>query len=210
MKQRKIVKNDKKRYQKLYVPFFLALAKILIVKDCSKHRIDMPKHCFSLQKDMNRTFEVKSYAASGEQNAWCSSFIPDVINDAIFEEGKECLFVLPREFMSWIDHDEMVLVKDVDVFSLCEHHMVPFTGKISIGYIPNRRVVGLSKLARIAEMFTRRYFTWWKKRHWLILVDRLQVQERVTKQIATALMEILQPQGVAVVMEASHLCMCMR
>jgi GTP cyclohydrolase I len=102
----------------------------------------------------------------------------DVINGALFEEG----------------HRNMVLVKDIEMYSLCEHHLLPFFGKVHVAYIPNGKIVGLSKTARLVEVYAR----------------RLQVQERMTDQIAQAIWERVEPEGVGVVVEAYHLCMMMR
>ncbi|AXC14870.1 GTP cyclohydrolase I [Acidisarcina polymorpha] len=93
-----------------------------------------------------------------------------------------------------VDYDEMVIVKDIEMFSLCEHHMLPFFGRVHVAYIPNAKVIGLSKIPRLIEVFAR----------------RLQVQERMTQQIADSIQEAIHPQGVGVVVEARHLCMMMR
>jgi len=104
--------------------------------------------------------------------------VPTVLNDALFE----------------VDYDEMVMVRDVEFYSLCEHHLLPFFGKVHVAYVPRGRVIGLSKIPRLVEMYSR----------------RLQVQERMTTQIADAIVQAIEPQGVGVIVEAQHLCMMMR
>jgi GTP cyclohydrolase I len=101
---------------------------------------------------------------------------------------------LLRKALFTVSYDEMVIVKDVEMFSLCEHHLLPFFGKVHVAYIPNGKVIGLSKIPRLIEAFSR----------------RLQIQERLTTQIAEAIQNAIEPQGVGVVIEARHLCMMMR
>jgi GTP cyclohydrolase I len=104
--------------------------------------------------------------------------VMDAVGDALFEE----------------EHNSMILVRDIELYSLCEHHILPFFGRAHVAYIPNGKIVGLSKLPRIVDIFAR----------------RLQVQERLTDQIADAIMDVLEPHGVGVLIEAVHLCMAMR
>lgn len=126
-----------------------------------------------LLKTPKRVAKAYEYLTSGYHKD-----IHKVLNDAIFTEN----------------YDEMVLVKDIDFYSMCEHHMLPFFGKVHIAYIPDGKIVGLSKLPRIVDVFAR----------------RLQVQERMTKEIADTINQYLKPKGVAVVSEAYHMCMMMR
>jgi GTP cyclohydrolase I len=126
-----------------------------------------------LLKTPQRTEEAMSFLTKGYQED-----ADKVLHGALFE----------------VDYDEMVIVRDIEVFSLCEHHMLPFFGKVHVAYIPNGKVIGLSKIPRLVEVFAR----------------RLQVQERLTRQIADTIHDAIDPQGVGVVIEARHLCMMMR
>ena len=108
-----------------------------------------------------------------------------------YQEDAEALL---KGALFTVGYDEMVIVKDIEMFSLCEHHMLPFFGKVHVAYIPNGKVIGLSKIPRLIELFSR----------------RLQIQERLTTQIAETIQKVIQPQGVGVVIEARHLCMMMR
>ena len=135
-----------------------------------------------LGEDPDRHGLVKTPERVAKSLAWLvrgySENVDDVLGDALFEET----------------HESMVVVRDIELYSMCEHHMLPFFGRAHIAYIPNGRIVGLSKLPRIVDVFAR----------------RLQVQERLTEQIARAIEQALHPRGVGVVIEAVHLCMMMR
>lgn len=126
-----------------------------------------------LERTPERVEKALRYLTSGYR-----ADLADIVNDAIFE----------------VKYDEMVIVKDIEFFSMCEHHMLPFWGKIHVAYIARNKVIGLSKLPRLVDVFAR----------------RLQIQERLTQQVAESIQELLDPVGVGVVAEAQHFCMMMR
>ena len=139
-----------------------------IIKD-----IGEDPHRDGLEKTPARAANALRYLTRGYQQT-----VEEVVNNAIFES----------------DNDQMILVKNIELYSLCEHHLLPFIGKCHVAYIPTGKVIGLSKIARIVDMYAR----------------RLQIQENLTKQIADTVMDAIQPAGVGVIIEAQHLCMMMR
>jgi GTP cyclohydrolase IA len=151
--------------------------------DARKRLADMYAHILAevgenpqregLVKTPDRAAQAMQFMTQGYRQS-----VPEVLGDAVYEE----------------ETDGIVIVRDVEFYSLCEHHLLPFFGKCHVGYLPNKRIIGLSKIPRLVDMFAR----------------RLQVQERLTQQIAHALEEAIAPLGVAVVMEAAHMCMMVR
>jgi GTP cyclohydrolase IA len=161
--------------------------RIASLRPCGAARVAGMEHAFrellecvgedperqGLVKTPNRAARAFEFLTNGYRQS-----LDDLVNDAIFDS----------------EASEIVLVKDIELYSMCEHHLLPFVGKAHVAYIPNGKVIGLSKVARVVDMFAR----------------RLQIQENLTIQIADALMKTLHPTGVAVVIEAKHLCMMMR
>jgi GTP cyclohydrolase I len=168
MMQRRVSANNRKQSQSALKDASMAdLVRELIVRLSEDPRRD------GLRRTPERVEKSLLWLTQGYHQS-----VQETIGNAIFDQ----------------DHHSMVLVKDIEMYSLCEHHMLPFFGKVHVAYIPNGRIVGLSKLARVVDIFAR----------------RLQVQERMTEQIAQALCDVLHPQGVGVICEAYHLCMMMR
>jgi GTP cyclohydrolase I len=143
-----------------------------LVIEMLKHLGEDPER-EGLQRTPLRVANAMAFLTSGYKVS-----VEKAVNNALFEEASE----------------EMIIVRDIEFYSLCEHHILPFFGRAHIGYIPDGYIIGLSKVARVVDIFAR----------------RLQIQERMTTQIADAMMEVLQPKGVAVVTEANHFCMMMR